>query len=51
MYRPTVAWLTWMPSLSSSPWMRGAPQWGVGQAHLADQITDLGAHLGPSQTA
>ena len=23
----------------------------VGQAHLADQITDLGAHLGPSQTA
>ena len=23
---PTVAWLTSMPSLSSSPWMRGAPQ-------------------------
>jgi hypothetical protein len=23
----------------------------VGQAHPADQITDLGAHLGPSQTA
>jgi hypothetical protein len=26
MYRPTVAWLTLMPSLSSSPWMRAAPQ-------------------------
>src|SRR6266568_2783741 len=25
-YLPTVAWLTLMPSLSSSPWMRGAPQ-------------------------
>ena len=23
----------------------------VGQAHAADQITDLGAHLGPSQVA
>src|ERR1700731_3901343 len=27
-YLPTVAWLTSMPSLSSSPWMRGAPQSG-----------------------
>ena len=26
---PTVAWLTSMPSLSSSPWMRGAPQSGL----------------------
>ncbi len=25
MYRPTVASLTSMPSISSSPWMRGAP--------------------------
>jgi hypothetical protein len=31
--------------------MRGAPQSGVGKAHLADQIADLGAHLGPSRTA
>ena len=28
----------------------GAPE-RVGQAHPADQITDLGAHLGPPQTA
>jgi len=27
-----------------------APEW-VGQAHAADQITDLGAHLGSAQTA
>ena len=26
MYLPTVAWLILKPSLSSSPWMRGAPQ-------------------------
>jgi choline dehydrogenase-like flavoprotein len=29
----------------------GDPEERVGQAHPADQITDLGAHLGPSQTA
>ena len=29
MYRPTVAWLILIPSLSSSPWMRGAPQSGL----------------------
>ena len=27
-YLPTVAWLASKPSLSSSPWMRGAPQSG-----------------------
>src|SRR5690349_12878349 len=27
-YLLTVAWLTSMPSLSSAPWMRGAPQSG-----------------------
>jgi hypothetical protein len=27
--RPTVAWLISMPSLSSSPWMRGAPHNGL----------------------
>jgi hypothetical protein len=26
MYFDTVAWLTSMPSLSSSPWILGAPQ-------------------------
>src|SRR5271167_907831 len=29
MYLATVAWLTSMPSLSSSPWIRGAPQSGL----------------------
>jgi hypothetical protein len=29
IHRPTVAWLTLMPSLSSSPWMRGAPHNGL----------------------
>jgi len=27
--RPTVAWLILIPSLSSSPWMRGAPHNGL----------------------
>ena len=25
MYLATVDWAIWMPSLSSSPWIRGAP--------------------------
>ena len=29
----------------------GRPPERVGQAHVADQITDLGAHLGSSQMA
>src|ERR1035437_6115105 len=29
MYFATIAWLTSMPSLSSSPWIRGAPQSGT----------------------
>jgi hypothetical protein len=29
IHRPTVAWLILMPSLSSSPWMRGAPHNGL----------------------
>jgi hypothetical protein len=35
-YLPTVAWLTSMPSLSSSPWIWGAPQSGL--ARLIWQI-------------
>jgi hypothetical protein len=30
-YLPTVIWLTSTPSLSNSPWMRGAPQNGVAE--------------------
>src|SRR6266536_2556394 len=29
IYLPTVAWLILMPSLSSSPWIRGAPHNGL----------------------
>src|SRR3982074_1133292 len=29
IHLPTVAWLILMPSLSSSPWMRGAPHDGL----------------------
>jgi hypothetical protein len=29
IHLPTVAWLILMPSLSSSPWMRGAPHNGL----------------------
>ena len=39
-YRPTVAWLTSMPSLSSSLWMRGAPQGGL--APLIQRIRATG---------
>jgi hypothetical protein len=49
--RPTVAWLILMPSLSSSPWMRGRPPQRVGFAHAANQITDVCADLGSSRTA
>ena len=29
------------PSMRSSPWMRGAPQSGIFNDHLEDQVTDL----------
>jgi hypothetical protein len=48
---PTLPSLTLMPSLSSSPWMRGAPPERVGRAHPADQVTDFGTRLGWSKTA
>src|SRR3954453_16272283 len=49
MYFATEVWPTSMPSLSSSPWMRGAPE-RVGQAHLADQPPDLGRHARSTET-
>ena len=33
-----------MPSLSSSPWIRGAPQI-VGEAHVADQLAGFERHF------
>jgi hypothetical protein len=41
MYFATVAWLTSMPSLSNSPWIRSAPQSGFGSAHLPNQFTNF----------
>src|SRR5450432_3564917 len=37
-----------IPSLSNSPWIRGAHQEGVGTARNADQITDFLRDRGPS---
>src|SRR5258706_6513838 len=37
MYLATLDWATPNPSLSSSPWMRGAPQKQILRAHLPDQ--------------
>ena len=42
MYFATVVCPTSMPSLSNSPWMRGAPQSGFCNAHLANEVADLG---------
>jgi hypothetical protein len=39
----TVAWLTSMPSLSNSPWIRGAPQSGLSRDILPIRLrTSLG---------
>src|SRR3954447_22322750 len=48
MYLATEVWPTSMPSLRSSPWMRGAPPERICQAHLADQLPNLEGHLGPA---
>jgi hypothetical protein len=43
MYLETVAWLTSMPSLSNSPWIRGAPQSGLSRDILPIRLrTSLG---------
>src|SRR4051794_19614091 len=47
MYLATELWPTSMPSLRSSPSMRGAPQKGFA-AHLADQLPSFEGHLGPA---
>jgi hypothetical protein len=44
MYFETLVSPMSMPSLSSSPWMRGAPQ-SVLSAHFADQVPDLSGDL------
>jgi hypothetical protein len=38
---PTADWPTSMPSLSSSPWIRGAPHNQLAPAYLSDQLPDL----------
>jgi hypothetical protein len=41
MYLPTVAWETSIPTLSNSPWIRGAPRERIGHAHFLDQLPHL----------
>jgi len=48
IYLATLVCPTSMPSLSSSPWIRGAPPERVGKAHVADQLTYLKRHGRPS---
>jgi hypothetical protein len=51
VYRPTVDSLTSIPSISSSPWIRGEPPQPVLSAHTADQLTDFAIDSGPSATS
>jgi len=37
-----------MPSLRSSPWIRGAPI-GIGKAHVTDQLAYFERHLCPAE--
>src|SRR6476619_5482265 len=48
MYLATEVWPISMPSLRSSPWMRGSAPEGICQAHLADQLPNFEGHLGPA---
>jgi hypothetical protein len=43
MYLATVAWLISIPSLSSSQWIRGAPE-RIGAAHLTNQLANFVIH-------
>jgi hypothetical protein len=46
MYLATEVWPISMPSLRSSPWIRGAPQFG--KAHVTDQLAYFERHLWPA---
>ena len=50
-YLPTVAWLTVDAELEQLAVDAGRTPKRVCLAHLADQITDLAVHTGPSQVA
>jgi hypothetical protein len=49
MYLATVDWAMSIPSFSSSPWMRGAPE-RVVAVHHPDQIADIGRDRRPTDT-
>ena len=49
MYLETVDSATSKPSLSNSPWMRGAPQW-ILSAHLPNELAQLTANPGPTRS-
>jgi hypothetical protein len=41
MYRAMVDSATSIPSISNSPWIRGAPHKGFSFAHPSDEVADL----------
>jgi hypothetical protein len=49
--RETVRSATLIPSLTSSPWMRGAPHRGVAVAMASDESLDLGVDGGPTSAS
>src|SRR3954469_20053188 len=48
MYLATEVWTTSMPSLRSSPWMRGAPPERIGKAHRPDQPPNFQRYVRPT---
>ena len=48
MYLETVDWATSKPSISSSPWIRDAPQFGFSLAYPSDEVTQTPIALWPS---
>ena len=47
MYLEAVDWATSNPSISNSPWIRGAPPERILSAHPSDEIAQLTIDLGP----
>src|ERR1039458_7481183 len=50
MYLATVDWATSMPSISSSPCIRGAPQSGFSLHIRPDEVADLAVDSGAAAT-
>src|SRR5258707_1279701 len=50
MYLATLVCPISMPSLRSSPWIRGRSPQRIGDAHLPDKLANLWGHSRPSAT-